>query len=131
MPDKDKSKFLKIKDKQFICDAVRICPNQTAKELLRNIADSPTKRISLKQKKSVERMVRSERKRLVSCQFEGIIVDNLLNIFRSVASGYDVQLLGGVTSKASTAALNKLAFGVNMLGACLHLGLSPIHTCCD
>lgn len=61
-------------------------------------------------------MVRSERKPLVSCQFQGIIVDNLLNIFRSVASGYDVQLLGGVTSKASTAALNKLAFGVNMLG---------------
>ena len=40
----------------------------------------------------------------------------LLNIFRSLASGFDVQLLGDVTAKASTAALNKLGFGVNMLG---------------
>jgi len=42
---------------------------------------------------------------------------NLLNFWRAVASGYDVQLFGDVTSKASSAALNKLAFGVNMLGS--------------
>ena len=42
----------------------------------------------------------------------------LLRIFRSLAAGYDVQLLGDVTAKASTAALNrdKLGIGVNMLG---------------
>jgi hypothetical protein len=42
---------------------------------------------------------------------------NLLNFWRAVATGYDVQLHGDVTSKASQAALNKLGFGVNMLGA--------------
>ena len=42
---------------------------------------------------------------------------DLLNLFRSVASGYDTQLCGDVTSKASQAALNKLGFGVNMLGS--------------
>ena len=42
---------------------------------------------------------------------------DLLNIFRSVASGYSTQLCGDVTSKASTVALNKLGFGVNMLGS--------------
>ena len=42
---------------------------------------------------------------------------DLLNLFRSVASGYDVQLQGDVTAKASQAALNKLGFGVNMLGS--------------
>ena len=42
---------------------------------------------------------------------------DLLNIFQSVASGYSTQLCGDVTSKASTAALNKLGFGINMLGS--------------
>ena len=42
---------------------------------------------------------------------------NILNFWRAVATGYDVQLHGDVTSKASAAALNKLGFGVNMLGA--------------
>ena len=41
----------------------------------------------------------------------------LLNMFRSINSGYVTQLCGDVTSKASTAALNKLGFGVSMLGA--------------
>ena len=42
---------------------------------------------------------------------------DLLNLFRSVASGYNTQLCGDVTSKASQAALNKLEFDVNMLGS--------------
>ena len=42
---------------------------------------------------------------------------DLLNLFPSVASGYDTQLCGDVTLKASQAALNKLGFGVNMLGS--------------
>jgi hypothetical protein len=41
---------------------------------------------------------------------------DLLSIFRSLAAGYLAQLQCDVTSKASTAALNKLGFGVNMLG---------------
>ena len=65
---KDKAKFLKLQDKVFIREAVRICPNQTAKVLMRNVASSPTKAISIKQKKWVERMVRAERQRLVSFQ---------------------------------------------------------------
>ena len=35
---------------------------------MRNVASSPTKAISIKQKKWVERMVRAERQRLVSFQ---------------------------------------------------------------
>ena len=42
---------------------------------------------------------------------------NILNLWRAVGTGYDVQLHGDVTGKASTLALSKLAFGVNMLGA--------------
>ena len=41
----------------------------------------------------------------------------LLNMFRSIASGSATQLFRDVTSKTSTAALNKLDFGVNILGA--------------
>ena len=41
---------------------------------------------------------------------------NLLSPMRTVASGYELQLCGDVTHKASLAAVNKLAFGVNMLG---------------
>ena len=44
-------------------------------------------------------------------------VFDLLNIFRSIACGYSTQLCRDVTSKASTAALNKLRFCVNMLGS--------------
>ena len=42
---------------------------------------------------------------------------DLLNFWRAVGTGYDVQLFGDVTGKASTAALNRLGFGVNRLGA--------------
>ena len=42
---------------------------------------------------------------------------NLLIIFQAVGSGYAVQLHGDVTFMASKAALNKLGFGVNMLGS--------------
>ena len=45
---------------------------------------------------------------------------DILNFWRAVGTGYDVQLFGDVTSKASTAALNKLGFGVNMLGSHSH-----------
>ena len=43
-------------------------------------------------------------------------VFDLLNIVRCVAGGYSVMLHGDVTSKASSAAFNRLSFGVNMLG---------------
>ena len=41
---------------------------------------------------------------------------NLLNLFRSIGSGYNVTLQGDVTHKASSAALNKLVYGTNHLG---------------
>ena len=41
---------------------------------------------------------------------------NLLSPLRTVATGFELQLCGDVTHKASLAAVNKLAFGVNMLG---------------
>ena len=47
----------------------------------------------------------------------------LLNIFRAAGSGYAVQLHGDGTFKTSKAALNKLGFGVNMLGS--HLAPVP------
>ena len=41
---------------------------------------------------------------------------NLLNLFRSIGSCYNVTLQGDVTHKASSAALNKLVYGTNRLG---------------
>ena len=41
---------------------------------------------------------------------------NLLNLFRSIGSGYNVTLQGDVTHKASSAALNNLIYGTNCLG---------------
>ena len=38
---------------------------------------------------------------------------NLLNLFRSIGSGYNVILQGDVTHKASSAALHKLVYGTN------------------
>jgi hypothetical protein len=183
---KDTAKHLKMQQKQLIRDAVKICPSQSAKELMRNIGDSPTKAIGHEKKKSVERLVRAERARMLACELEGVTVDNsigslaslaeamwfgdaivkhcegqcldifkvfiigrqilegdrtvfltfattwdLLNLFRALASGYEVQLMGDVTSKASSAALNKLGLGVNMLGnrfAPLSFTLIPAET---
>jgi len=56
---KDKSKYLNFREKTVIRDAVKIAPNQSARELMRNVADSPTKTISIAKQKSVERMVRT------------------------------------------------------------------------
>ena len=41
---------------------------------------------------------------------------NLLNFWRSVASCYNTQIVMDVTHKCSTAAINKHAIRVNMLG---------------
>ena len=170
---KDQAKFLSHQQKDMIASAVKIAPLQTSGELIRDVQDSPTKKIDAKLKQSVSRLVRKERKRINKIILEGVPVDNtlgslaalsdtlwfgkaleqhkagncipdvhkvyvigrqilasdrtvfltfanpfdLLNLFRSVASGYDVQLQGDVTAKASQAALNKLGFGVNMLGS--------------
>ena len=42
---------------------------------------------------------------------------DLLNFWRACGTGFDVQISGDVTSKASTTALNKLVFAVNRLGS--------------
>jgi hypothetical protein len=42
---------------------------------------------------------------------------DVLNIWRAVWTGYDVQLQGDTTSKASSVAVNKLGLGVNRLGS--------------
>ena len=47
---KDKSKYLNFREKTVIRDAVKIAPNQSARELMRNVADSPTKNISIAKK---------------------------------------------------------------------------------
>ena len=41
---------------------------------------------------------------------------NLLCPMRTIAGGDELQFVGDVTHKASLAAINKLGFGVNMLG---------------
>ena len=169
---KDTAKFLSHQQKVLISSAVKLAPLQTSGELIRNVQDSPSKKIDAKLKASVTRLVRRERQNITKIQLDGVTVDNtlgslsalsdslwfgnaldqhkagncldvhkvyiigrqilaadrtvfftfanvfdLLNLFRSVASGYDTQLCGDVTAKASQAALNKLGFGVNMLGS--------------
>ena len=152
-----------------------MAPIQTASEFLRNIQDSPTKKIDHKLKKSVARLVRKERAQIILVTLDSVTIDNsvgslarlaeaiwfgendavkqhqrghqcmdlfksyiigkqimdndrtvfltfsnvwvLLNFWRAVGTGYDVQLFVNVTGKASTAALNRLGFGVNRLGS--------------
>ena len=173
----DKAKFLKYDTQEFIRKAVKTAPMNTASELIKNVQDSPTKQIDPKLKKSVERLIRRERSKILTVECEGIVLNsdlgslkqladkiymknalqahiagvsggppdcidcfrvfcigktfvgvercamlafsnvwNLLNMIRSVASGFSVMLHGDVTSKASAAAFNRLGFGVNMLG---------------
>ena len=69
---KDTAKHLKMQLKQLIRDAVKICPSQSALELMRRIGDSPTKAVGHDKRKSVERLVRSERARMIACELEGV-----------------------------------------------------------
>ena len=168
---KDISRHLAFEDKCLIQQAVKLAPMQSAGSLMRNIQDSPSKKIDYRHANSVRNFVRKERRTITNFLLDGVEIDNtlgslsrlsdqlwfpdaleqhrsgqcielfkpfvigrqffdtertimltvsnvwyLLSPMRTIASGYDLQLVGDVTHKASLAAVNKLAFGVNMLG---------------
>ena len=144
----------------MIAVAVKIAPLQKAGEFIRKVQDSPSKKIDAKHKRSVESLVRKQRRRIMSVQLHGVTVYNttgslaklaealwfgdavqryissacldiqkvyvigrqilesdwtvfltfangwLLDMFRSIASGYATQLCRDVTTRACTVALN-------------------------
>jgi hypothetical protein len=69
---RDKSKYLNMEQRQLVADAVKIAPQQTASELMRNIQNSPTKKIDPRLKTSVQRLIYKERKKLNS-----VILDDI------------------------------------------------------
>jgi len=80
---KDESKFLKAEQRRFIAEAVRIAPLQTATELMRNVQDSPTKSIDPRLKRSVERLVMKERRKIDSIVLEGVVITDQIGPLHS------------------------------------------------
>ena len=58
---------------------------QSASELLRNIQDSPTKKIDRKLKTSVQNFVRKERRAIKSFLLDGEEIDNTLGSLRRLS----------------------------------------------
>ena len=67
----DHAKFL-IHDKQdLIRNTVKTVPMNTASELIKNVQDSPTKKIDPKLKESIARLIRHERAKLLTIVCDG------------------------------------------------------------
>jgi hypothetical protein len=75
---KDKAKYLSHQQMDMIASAVKFAPLQTSGELIRNVQDSPTKKIDAKLKSCVTRFVRKQRTSINKIMLEGVPVDNTL-----------------------------------------------------
>ena len=108
--EKDQSKYLTFQQKSFIADAVKISPLQTGSELLRNVQESE-EAIDYKMKRSVDRLVRKARSRIVNVSLEGIEIDNSVGSLSSLAeavwtrASMHAPTLGG-TSGSTARVLN-------------------------
>ncbi len=72
-PTKDKSKYLKLKQLDAIQTGVRVSPQQSARELRRNLVNlSPEKRISPKLIRSLQRKVVKVRSELTLEQLDAL-----------------------------------------------------------
>ncbi len=74
---KDKSKHLKLKQPEAIDTGVRISPNQSARQLRRNLVNlSPEKRIDPKMLRSIKRQVVKVRAQLTTEQLNEYKIDD-------------------------------------------------------
>ena len=83
--DRDGGKYLKFQEMSRIASAVKVAPLQTATELIRNLQDSPTKELNPMMKKSVQRLVRRERKQINTVLLDNVEVDNTLGSISRLA----------------------------------------------
>ena len=65
----DKAKVLKYDTQDFIRKAVKTAPMNTSSELIKNVQDSPTKKIDQKLKKSVELLIQRELSKILTMEF--------------------------------------------------------------
>jgi hypothetical protein len=76
-PTKDKSKFLKMKQLDAIHTGVLVSPNQSARELRRNLVNlSPEKRVSPKLLRCLQRKVVKVRAELTLEQLDALAIDD-------------------------------------------------------
>ena len=57
----------------FVRKAVKTASMNTASELIKNVQDSPTKKIDTKLKRNVIRLIRSERAKLLKVECDGAV----------------------------------------------------------
>ena len=86
--EKNKLKFLKPQQSAFLRQAVKISPQQTAGDLIKNIQSSPSKKIPADLKHSVARAIRKERSKLCTVMLGGVELDNTLGALRQVTVTY-------------------------------------------
>ena len=68
----DSSRYLSVDEQDFVHKAVKTAPLKTAAELIKNVQDSPTKQIDSTLKRSVTRLICSERAKLSKAEFDGV-----------------------------------------------------------
>ena len=77
----DKSMHIKHHQKDAIVRSIHDQPNITAKELLSNYVDTPDS-IHLTCRKSVARIISTERTAVLSTKLEGVVVSNSISSLR-------------------------------------------------
>jgi hypothetical protein len=75
---KDMSRHLAFEDKCLIHQAVKLAPMQSAGSLMRNLQDSPSKKIDYRHANSVKNHVRKERRSITTFLLDGVEIDNTL-----------------------------------------------------
>ena len=94
--ERSKRKYLKAKDRCLIKTLVQVAPHSNASDLLRNVQNSPTKKIDHRLKKSIARQIRKERKSVNTVILGGVELDTTLGALSRVT---DAVWLGTAVSK--------------------------------
>ena len=101
----DGSRYLSVDKQDFVRKAVKTAPMNTAAELIKNVQDSPTKQIDPKLKRSVTRLIRSERAKLLKVECDGVELTSDIGSLKRLADQIFLksavqQHIAGVQSSA-------------------------------
>ena len=110
----DSSRYLSVDKQDFVRKAVKTAPMNTAAELIKNVQDSPTKQIDPKLKRSVTRLIRSERAKLLKVECDGVELTSDIGSLKRLADQIFLksavqQHIAGVQSSAPQIVVAKSA----------------------
>ena len=108
----DKSMYLKVSQKDVIRDAVRLSPLTTGTSVRRNLKHlSPQQQVSAEMKKSVQRLVKQVKVKVMAAELDGVTMDGS---YGSIAALAEVKAFKGKV-KAHNVEVLAIQNGVNHL----------------